>query len=396
MSDDPATAPSDGRRRVCVFTATRAEYGLLHPILSAIRQAPDLDLRLVVAGAHLAPSHGRTIREIEHDGIPVAARIVSLLDDATSVGTSYSMALTQQGVAAALEDIRPDMLVVLGDRYEAFAAAAAAMVARVPIVHLHGGEVTEGAIDEAIRHSITKMAHLHLVAAEPFRRRVLQLGEDPARVHVVGAPGLDNIRTARLMSRQELAQSLGWDPGPSYLLVTHHPVTLQPGGAADEMESVLSAVEQSRAHRALITAPNADPEGADMRAHIERFVMTDPERFHLVPSLGRIRYLSAVSHAAAVVGNSSSGLIEAPFIGTPTVNVGSRQAGRPRAASVVDCGTTSDAIQAAIATTDDMMTAASDLYGDGHTAPRVVELLRSTPLEGLLLKRFHDVELPHE
>lgn len=381
------------RRRIAVFTATRAEYGLLRPILLGLRGAEDVDLQILVSGAHLAASHGATVSDIEDDGFDIAERIEALLDSDTSVGASASMALTLDGVARALHRLSTDLLLVLGDRYETFAAAAAAMMARIPIAHLHGGESTQGAIDEAIRHSITKMAHLHLVAAEPFRRRVIQLGEDPSRVHVVGAPGLDNIRELDLGDRSDVAHALQWDPGPSYFVVTHHPVTLDPGSSLRETTELLQALDALRPHRAILTAANADPEGRRIRTEMEEFAAQRPDRFHFVPSLGRRGYLRAVKHAAAVVGNSSSGLIEAPFLGTPTVNIGVRQDGRLRGASVVDCEPTQAAITAAIqrALQLDDVPAGASLYGDGRTAPRVVRILRDVRSEGLLLKRFHDV-----
>lgn len=381
-------------RRIAVFSATRADYGLLRPILGELQRAEDLELHLIVAGAHLAPSHGYTVSEVERDGFPIASRVESLLDSDTSVGTSHSMALTLQGVATALAELAPDLFVVLGDRYEALGAAAAAMMARVPIAHLHGGEVTEGAIDEAVRHSITKMAHLHLVAAEPFRERVLQLGEEAERVHVVGAPGLDNIRSLELLSREELGEALGWDPGPSYLLVTHHPATLQPGQARGEIDALVRALEAQTERRVLVTAPNADPESGAIRDRLEGLATGDPDRFHFVTSLGQHRYLSALRHAAAVVGNSSSGIVEAPFLGTPTVNIGDRQRGRPRASSIVECSPAPAAISAAIDSAVAIDAAETEsLYGDGRTAPRVIEVLRHTRLDGLLLKSFQDIDV---
>lgn len=378
-------------RRISVFTSTRADYGLLRPILSELERAQDIDLLLVVSGTHLASSHGRTVSEIEYDGMPIAARVASVLDDDTSVGSSYSMALTLQGVASALDHLRPDIFVVLGDRYEALSAAAAAMMARIPIAHLHGGESTQGAIDDAIRHSITKLSHLHLVAAEPFRRTVLQLGEAPERVHVVGAPGLDNIRTMPLMDRKELGESLDWNTDSPFLLVTYHPVTLRADRDADELNAVIEALRAPRTPRALITAPNADPGNNAIRSQFQSLSADNPDRFLFVRNLGQVRYLSAMNHAAAVVGNSSSGLIEAPFLGTPTVNIGERQGGRLRAPSVIDCAAATEDIVSAIHAAIDMEACASSLYGDGRTAERVTHLLRTTNLNGILIKRFHAI-----
>jgi UDP-hydrolysing UDP-N-acetyl-D-glucosamine 2-epimerase len=378
-------------RRVAVFTATRAEYGLLYPVITEILRAEDLELKLIVAGSHMAPSQGSTVTEIESDGVPVESRVVSLVDNDEALGATYSMALTLQGVARELEVLKPDIILVLGDRYEALAAGAAAMMARIPIAHIHGGEATEGLIDEAIRHSLTKMSHLHFVAAQPFAERVIQLGEDPSRVHVVGAPGLDNIRTMELLSRQELASRLGWEATSPYLLVTYHPVTLRSGTAGTQMDALLHALTEQDTHRVLFTAPNVDPGGSDIRGRLEELSAREPEQFHFVRNLGKLLYLSALKHADAVVGNSSSGLIEAPFLGTPTVNIGERQEGRLRGETIVDCEPTSQEILSAISSAGEISGPEESLYGDGFAAPRIAEVLGCVSVESLLVKPFYSL-----
>lgn len=386
-------------RRIAVFTGTRADYGLLYWILHDLRAAEDLDLQLIVSGTHLSPAHGETIHEIETDGFEVAERVEMLVSGDTPTAVATSIGLATTGVAHALERLRPEILLLLGDRYEVLAAAAAATVMRVPIAHLHGGESTQGAMDEAFRHAVTKMAHLHLVAAEPFRRRVVQLGEDPANVHVVGAPGLDHLYRTELMTRDGLEQSLGWSLGDGALLVTYHPVTLEEDRAQADVEALVGALARHGDLRLLVTRPNADTENHAIRARLDAWADEQGDRVLVVTNLGSRRYLTAIRESVAVVGNSSSGLIEAPALGTPTVNIGSRQAGRLRGESVLNCDADADAIDHAIATARqpefrDAIAEGASPYGDGRTAPRVARLLRAFECKGALVKRFHDVEVP--
>lgn len=398
MSDVRQRAAGTGReqRRIAVFTATRAEYGLLRWLLAELDVRPDVDLQLLVSGAHLSPEFGLTVEQIESDGFSVAQRVEMLLSSDTPVGATKSLGLAAIGMADALDRLRPDVLVVLGDRYEVLAAAAAALLAGIPVAHVHGGEVTEGALDESVRHAVTKLSRLHFPAAEPFARRLAQLGENPEHVHVVGAPGLDTLRRARLPERSELEQSIGIALH-RLLLVTYHPVTLHPEKSMSGLRALLEALDRLPDHQVVVTRPNADPEGRTLTAVIDAWAATQPARVHVATSLGQLRYWGAMRVASAVVGNSSSGLIEAPAVGTPTVNIGIRQQGRLRGPSVVDCGETREEISSALDRVLDpkFAGAVSDTgspYGDGYASDRIAELLATADLDELRVKRFYDLE----
>lgn len=383
------------RRKVCVVTATRAEYGLLYWLLCAMRDDPHIDLQLVVTGAHLSQAHGMTVRNIESDGFKIAERLPILLQDDSPQGISKSLGLATMAFADAFARLAPDILVLLGDRYEMLGAAQAAMIARLPIAHIHGGEATEGLIDEAIRHSITKMAHLHFVAAEDFRRRVIQLGEDPGRVWVVGAVGLDNIARLPLFDREALSAQLGISLEPPCLILTYHPVTLSLQDPGESMLMLLNAVDEV-ASTIILTGVNADTGGSAMREVAEHFATARPGKVLFAESLGALHYLSAVKHADVVVGNSSSGLLEAPALGTPTVDIGERQQGRLRAPSVIHCAPNEQEILAAIhyaLSLGHRAVAArhETPYGTPGAAERILSVLRVHPLEGLVIKRFYDL-----
>jgi UDP-N-acetylglucosamine 2-epimerase (non-hydrolysing) len=383
------------RRKLCVVTGTRAEYGLLYWLMKEIAGDPGLALQLIVTGTHLSPFHGMTVDAILADGFAVDARVDMLLAADTPSAVAKSMALCTIGMAEAFDRLNPDCTILLGDRYELLAAAQAAMLARIPIAHIHGGEATEGLIDEAIRHAVTKMAHLHFVTAEPYGRRVAQMGEDPARIFMVGAPGLDYIRRTPPMSRPELASSLGLRLDRRLFLVTYHPVTLSDADPGKAMQALLQSLGDYPDAEVVITGTNADPGNQSIAAVIDRWVAKAAGRAISTPSLGQRRYLSLMGLADAVVGNSSSGIIEAPAVGTPTVNIGERQRGRLRAASVVDCGESVAEIRAALATALDPAFRASlagmrSPYGEGGAAERMVAVLRDADLSGILFKRFHD------
>ena len=382
-------------KKICVVTGTRAEYGLLRWVMEGIRQSPVLELQLIATGMHLSPEFGLTVEAIEADGFQVDRKIEMLLSSDTSVGVTKSMGLGMIGFADALAQLKPDLMLVLGDRYEIFAAAAAAMIARVPIAHLHGGETTEGAIDEAIRHAITKLAHLHFVAAEDYRRRVIQLGEAPERVFLVGGLGIDNIRKLELLDRAALEAALDFRLGPKNLLVTFHPVTLETGTASHQMAELLAALENLTDTHLIFTLPNADTEGRGLMRQIQAFVDRHPQRAKAFASLGQVRYLSAVAQVDAVVGNSSSGLAEVPTFKKPTINIGDRQRGRLKAASVIDCAPdraailtalcemASPAFQARLATS-------VNPYGHGGASQAMIRTLEKQSLDGLLKKKFYD------
>lgn len=381
-------------RRIAVFTGTRAEYGLLYWLMKDIQAHPELELQVIAAAMHLSPEFGHTWQAIVDDGFSVDAKVEMLLSSDSRVGIAKSMGLGNIGLADALERLAPDALVILGDRFEALAAAQTALVMNIPIMHLHGGEVTEGAYDDAIRHAITKMASLHGVAAEPYRQRVIQMGEKPERVLNVGALGLDHLARSPRMSRQALAESLGFALDAPFLLVTYHPVTLADEPPVESFQALLDALDRWPDHRVILTYPNADNGGRAIIPLLEAYAARQPARVLAIPSLGFKRYLSAVAAADAVVGNSSSGLIEVPSFGIPTVNIGQRQGGRLAADSVLHCDPQADAIDASLRQAlrpafREQCRHTLNPYGQGNAAQQIVDALATQPLE--TLKTFHDL-----
>lgn len=385
-------------RKICVVTGTRAEYGLLRGVIEGLQGDPGVHLQMLVTGMHLSPDFGMTVDEIEADGVRIDERIEMLLSSDTPVGVGKAMGLGLIGFSEAFARLKPDIVVLLGDRFEIFAAASAALVAGLPIAHIHGGETTEGAFDEAMRHSITKMSHLHLVAAAPYRDRVVQLGEDPARVFLVGGLGVDAVKRVALLEREDLSQSLGFPFLDRNLLITYHPVTLEDGGGADELQALFEALDALGSETGLIfTLPNADTGGRRLARFVEDFARSRPNAT-VHSSLGQLRYLSCLGQVDAVVGNSSSGLLEAPAFGIGTVNIGDRQAGRLKAASVVDCKPETEAIKAALARVlsssfrESIQTIAHP-YGDGGASEAIVRIIRDHPLDKMLKKRFYDLPI---
>jgi UDP-hydrolysing UDP-N-acetyl-D-glucosamine 2-epimerase len=381
-------------RKICVFTGTRAEYGSLYWLMKDMQADSRIDLKLLVSGSHLAPEFGETWRQITADGFSIDAKVDMQLTSDAPVAVAKSMALGLAGCAAALDRLKPDLLVVLGDRYEALAATEAALLLRIPIAHIHGGEATEGAIDDAIRHAITKMAHLHFAATEPYRARILQLGEAPERVFAVGAPGLDHVGNTKLLGRSELERELGFRLGARNLLVTYHPATLASASPAEACRRLLDALDRFPEVSVVITKSNADVGGRAINAAIDAYAGAREGRVLAVSSLGQQRYLSVMAQVDAVVGNSSSGIIEAPAMGKPTVNIGPRQQGRARAPSVIDCADDTDAIGSAIAralSPPAQATAArrESPYGPGGASKRIKDVLATVELEGLLAKAFY-------
>lgn len=383
-------------RKICVVTGSRAEYGLLRWLMEEIEEDPALELQLAVTGMHLSPDHGLTYRTIEEDGFRIDEKIETLLpsDSATAVAKAVGQGVI--GFAEAFERLQPDLVVLLGDRFEILAAAQAAALTLRPIAHLHGGEVTEGAFDDCIRHAITKLSHLHFVATEPFRRRVIQLGEAAERVHKVGAPGLDALSRLSLLDTEALEAALDFRLGDRFLLVTFHPETLARGDTAADFRALLAVLEQKNELRVIFTKPNADPGYRAIADSIDDWVATHEARATAFDSLGQLRYLSLLEKADAVVGNSSSALIEAPALGTPAVNIGDRQKGRPIAASVVNCSAAPEAIGAAIERVlDPGLTArireAEPPYGGPGASAKIKDMLKAVPLEGLINKSFCDL-----
>jgi UDP-N-acetylglucosamine 2-epimerase (non-hydrolysing)/GDP/UDP-N,N'-diacetylbacillosamine 2-epimerase (hydrolysing) len=338
------------RRKICVVTGTRAEYGLLRPLLKILKNDSEVELQLVVTGSHLSPTHGMTINEIESDGFVTSAKLPIDLSDDSKLATVKAMANVTTQIAETLSSLKPDLIVLLGDRYEILAAAQAALILNVPVAHIHGGEVTTGAFDDSIRHAITKMASLHFVAAQEYARRVMQLGEQPTSVFNVGSLGVEIALKTECLSREELRTFLNIELKSPILLVTYHPTTRSAKSTAEEIDQVLSALENFSYCTIVFTGVNADPGNSEISSQIKKFVQRDPKLRSLHASLGQHKYLSLLNLCDAVVGNSSSGIIEAPAFGKPTVNIGDRQNGRIRANSIIDVGVAKHEIQTAIET----------------------------------------------
>lgn len=383
-------------RKVCVVTGTRAEFGLLRWLMGEIQSHPQLELQVIATGMHLSPEFGSTYREIEEAGFEIDARVEMLLSSDTNTAVTKSMGLGVIGFADAYERLAPDIVVVLGDRFEIFAATSAAMIAGVPVAHLHGGETTEGAFDEAIRHSITKMSHLHFVAAEEYRQRVVQLGEHPDRVFNFGGMGVDAIKRIKLLSREELERSLELSFGEKSLLVTFHPVTLEGGASsAAQMNELLAALEELNDITLIFTMPNADTGGRELSAMVRKFAESRSNA-RVYTSLGQLRYFSCLSQVSGVVGNSSSGLLEAPAFHIGTVNIGDRQKGRLKASSVIDCEPNRKAIAAALeklysADFQAGLASAFNPYGNGGASEAIAKVLAEYPLENIRKKAFYNL-----
>jgi len=378
-------------RKIAVFTGTRAEYGLLYWLLKDIQADPTLELQLLVAAMHLSPEFGMTYQQIEADGFVITEKVEMLLSSDSAVGTAKSIGLGVIGFADALARMQPDVLIILGDRFEALAVAQAAMILRIPIAHIHGGEITEGAYDDAIRHAITKLSLLHFTSTETHRNRVIQLGESPSRVHNVGAVGLDHLQRSNLMSIDELASSLNFKLEQPYLLVTYHPVTLASEPAKASFLNLLAALDQFPELQIILTYPNADDGGRDIIPLLEAYAKKQPQRVLAIPSLGQLRYLSAVKHAAAVMGNSSSGIIEVPSFKVPTVNIGERQCGRSAANSVFPCAVDTDAIVTTLKTALDAdLSQVVNPYGKGDASGAILEHLKLAKLTEI--KTFYDLQ----
>ena len=382
-------------RKVCVVTGTRAEYGLLYWLMKEIEQAEDLELQLVVTGMHLSQEFGCTDQQIDKDGFTIDKKVEMLLSSDSEVAVTKSLGIGVQGFADALNDLQSDILVLLGDRFEIFSAASASMIAGIPIAHLHGGELTEGVIDDAIRHSITKMSHLHFTATDAYRKRVIQLGEQPERVFNVGGLGGDNIKRMELLSKKAFQHEIGFALGEKNLLVTFHPETLDKDGSREQFSNLLMVLSELEDVHVIFTKANADAGGKVINHIIDDFVLKHSNRMVAYESLGQLRYLSAMQFVDGVVGNSSSGLLEAPSFKIGTVNIGERQRGRVRAKSIIDSGSSKEEIASALRKlfSPEFKRVLDDVenpYGDGGAATKVVEKLRNTPLQGILKKSFYD------
>lgn len=384
------------KRKICVVTGTRAEYGLLRWVIDGIVKSPLLELQLVVTGMHLSPEFGLTVQEIEADGHRIARKVEMLLSSDTPVGITKSMGLGMIGFADALAELQPDLLLVLGDRFEIFTAASAALIARIPIGHIHGGEATEGLIDESIRHSITKMSYLHFVAADEYRRRVIQLGEAPNRVFQVGGLGVDNIMHLELLSRHELEASMDFKFLSKNLLITFHPVTLEKATSSDQIDQLLSALSELKETGLIFTMPNADTDGRILFQKIQSFC-NENANAKAYTSLGQLRYFSCINCVNGVIGNSSSGLTEVPSFKKATINIGDRQRGRLKAMSVIDCEPNASSILQAINRSFsvdflDQLELTENPYGCGGASQAILKELESLSFHSDLFKKsFYDL-----
>lgn len=385
-------------RKICVVTGARAEFGLLRWLMETINNHSELMLQVVATGMHLSPEFGSTYQEIEEAGFQVDAKVEMLLSSDTNTAISKSMGLGLIGFADTYERLAPDILVVLGDRFEIFAAASAAMIAGIPVAHLHGGETTEGAFDEAIRHSITKMSHLHFVAANEYRRRVIQLGEHPDRVFNVGGMGIDAIKRIKLLSREELERSLDFTLGEKNLLVTFHPVTLEgDASSAAQMRGLIAALDELEDTNLIFTMPNADTGGRELGTLVQRFAEKHPNA-KVYTSLGQLRYFSCLAQVDGVVGNSSSGLLEAPAFSIGTINIGDRQKGRLKSQSVIDCAPNRESILSAfkILYSKDFQASLATVmnpYGNGGASEAIAKVLAAYPLENIRKKQFYNLSV---
>jgi len=382
-------------KKIAVFTGTRAEYGLLYWLLKDIQEDLELKLQLLVSGMHLSPEFGQTYTQIEKDGFHIDEKIEILLSSDSPVGTVKSMGLGVLGFADALSRLAPDVLVILGDRFEALAAAQTAMILRIPVVHLHGGEITEGAYDDAIRHAITKLSYLHATSTDEYRRRVIQLGEAPERVKNVGAIGLDHFKRGSFLSLNELSQSLEFELTSPFFVVTYHPVTLADEGPETSVNALLGALNAFPEYQVILTYPNADDGGRRIIPIIEAYAAEQPKRVLTIQSLGQTRYLSAIKHSAAVIGNSSSGIIEVPALDVPTVNIGVRQKGRLAAKSVLNCEPYQLDIQKAIECAVErnykqLGEKICNPYGQGDASQQIIEMIKSMQFEPS--KVFYDLK----
>lgn len=382
-------------KKICVVTGTRAEYGLLYWLMKEIQAEPTMQLQLIVTGMHLSPEFGLTYQEIEKE-FHIDKKIEMLLSSDTAIGISKSMGLAQISFAEAYSELQPDIVVLLGDRYEIFTAASAAMIARIPIAHLHGGETTEGAFDEAMRHSITKMSHLHFTGTEEYRRRVIQLGEHPERVFNVGGLGIENIKRLELLTKAEFEQTINFKLAKRNLMVTFHPVTLENATAQQQFNELLAALDELQDTHIIFTKANSDTDGRIINQMIDEYVAQNSHKAVGFTSLGQLRYLSALQYMDAVLGNSSSGLAEAPSFKIGTINIGDRQAGRIKAGSVIDCLPTKEAILSALNKTysaefQQQLKNNKNPYGDGCASQSIVSMLKQVEINGLLKKVFWNI-----
>jgi GDP/UDP-N,N'-diacetylbacillosamine 2-epimerase (hydrolysing) len=386
-------------KKVCVITGTRAEYGLLYWLMKEIVADNELELQLIVTGMHLSPEFGLTYKEIEKE-FKIDKKIEMLLSSDTSIGISKSMGLAQISFSEAYEELKPDIVVVLGDRYEIFSATSAAMIANIPVAHLHGGETTEGAFDESIRHCITKMSHLHFTATDEYKNRVIQLGEHPNRVFNVGGMGIENIKRLKLLTRDEFEESIDFKLNKKNILVTFHPVTLENSTAKEEFQELLDAIDELKDTNIIFTKANSDTDGRIINQMIDEYVSKESNKSICFTSLGQLRYLSALQYVNAMVGNSSSGLLEAPSFKIGTINIGDRQKGRKKANSIIDCEPNKKSIKKAFKKLyflefQNSLVNVKNPYGDGCSSQKIIKEIKKVDLN-ILKKSFYDLKEQNE
>ena len=383
----------ENKRKICIVTGTRAEYGLFYPIMKKIQDSDKLELQLIVSTMHLSEEFGSTYKQIEKDGFTIDEKIENLIASDTKSAIAKSTGLATILLSDAFNRLQPDIVLLLGDRFETHAAATTAMLMNIPIAHIHGGEITEGAVDEQIRHSITKMSYLHFTSTEAYRQRIIQMGEDPARVFTSGAPGIDNIMNLKLLSKSELENDLNWKFGEKSALFTYHPVTLEKSNIHDELDQIFAPLKKSGLN-ILFTYANADDNGRIINQKIEAFCQTNPIKYKVVKSLGQLRYLSAMKYVDILIGNTSSGIIEAASFHKPVVNIGDRQKGRLQSGNVINCrvktlynsiiGALSDSFQNKCQTI-------TNIYGTGKASSMIVKNLSNIELS--IVKQFVDMEI---
>ena len=381
-------------RKICVVTGSRAEYGILRGLLSAIKNDSELQLQIIATNQHLSKRQGETYKEIEKDGFEIDYKVYMADDDApdNSNSTAKSIGRGVCGFADAFEALTPDMLLILGDRYEMLAVVSAALVYKIPIAHLHGGEITEGAFDDAIRHSITKMSHLHFTSTDTYRKRVIQLGEQPERVFNVGALGVENVLKNDFLSKEEIEQSLHFEMTDKCFLCTYHPVTLSNMSSEEQVLNLLNALDNYKDYHVIFTYSNSDTDSQIIIKRIQEYVDKNCSRCMFIPSLGQKRYFSALKHMTAVLGNSSSGIIEVPSFGIPTLNIGDRQKGRMAADSVINCGCSVEEIKDGLerVLASDCKNIENPYHKEG-TCDAILKVIKSYPLENLVQKHFYDL-----
>ncbi|MFC4386552.1 UDP-N-acetylglucosamine 2-epimerase [Gracilibacillus marinus] len=385
-------------KKICVVTGTRAEYGLLYPLMKRIQADLNLELQIIATGMHLSPEFGSTYHQIEEDGFHVNDKVEILLSSDSGIGICKSMGLATISISESLARLSPDLLIILGDRFEMLSIASVASVLKIPIAHLHGGETTEGAFDEAFRHSITKMSYLHFTSTDTYRNRVIQLGENPDRVYNVGAIGIENIKTLSLLSKEKLEESIQFELDKQFALVTFHPVTLENSTTVQQFTNLLEAIDQLKDWKFIFTKANADTDGRSINELIDQYVTRNKDRVIAFDSMGQLRYLSAMKYCHLVIGNSSSGILEAPSFHVPTINIGDRQKGRIQADSVYNCKPEKEDIlhtikQATSVEVSKKIQKVNSPYGEGNVSEKILEAIHFHFKKGIEIKKqFYDIE----